>query len=418
MFYGKKLLTIIYIWCEKYLPFHFLVLLMPIPMVPIDSPRKHTRLLVIAIIILSLTGGRAHAASKTTAVKKAQKAKTTVATKKTSTKTQVKGERITATSVSVIGDNTISTYTVKSGDTLSGIAQKFDISVNTIRSSNDIDSKDSIHVGEKITILPMSGVVYTVKSGDTLSGIAVKFDADQNDILNSNDLDDADSLKVGMKLIIPEAEPLDAASASSSDGTIGPMENISPIAVPSSATTQTPVTIPVAVSIPAQQTQTPATGTEVVTNPVTTATYAITVTAPTINTPYPIPADDIRGYYAQPISGRLSQGIHAVNAVDIAAPIGTTVHAAANGTVIVAMGNGKYNGGYGNYIVISHPNGTQTLYAHLSEVTVSLGEMVLQGQPIALSGNTGDTTGPHLHFEIRGAANPWGTDPLGTEYTI
>jgi len=229
-------------------------------------------------------------------------------------------------------------------------------------------------------------------------------------------------LKIGMKLVIPEAEPLNAtASSSSVQDPTAPLESISPIPLP----TQTPETAPTAIQLPVTDipnnvpgsVQTPG-ATVMVTNPVTTETYDITVTSPAGASTYSIPPYDIRGYYAQPVSGRLSQGLHPVNAVDIATPIGTTVHAAADGTVIVAMGNGKYNGGYGNYIVISHPNGTQTLYAHLSKVTVSLGEMVTQGEPIALSGNSGDSTGPHLHFEVRGAVNPWTSDKLGTVYTI
>jgi murein DD-endopeptidase MepM/ murein hydrolase activator NlpD len=398
-------------------------------MVPIDTPRKrttkHLRFLVIAAMILTLSAGSTQAATKTvTSSVKTTAVKTKKATtaKKTKSTTKVKGEVISANKISVVGDNTISTYTVKNGDTLSGIAQKFDISVNTIRWSNNINSEDKIKPGETLTILPTSGVIYTVKSGDTLSGIAVKFDADQQDILNANDLDDADSLKVGMKLAIPNVEPLDDdASNSAMPDTTTPPENISPIALPAAVITQTPAVQTPAVAtpiVPVAPAQTQALGTTMmVTNPVTKVTYPITLTQP-LTSGYSIPADDIRGYYAQPISGRLSQGIHSVNAVDIAAPIGTTVHAAAAGTVIVAMGSGAYDGGYGNYIVIAHPNGTQTLYAHLSKVNVTLGEEVLQGQPIALSGNTGDTTGPHLHFEIRGAVNPWGSDPLGTIYSI
>jgi murein DD-endopeptidase MepM/ murein hydrolase activator NlpD len=389
---------------------------------------KHLRTLVIAIMILTLSAGSANAATKSATKTAAKKTTTSTSSKKktTTTITKVKGEVVTANKISVIGNNTISTYTVKNGDTLSGIAQKFDISVNTIRWSNDINSKDSIHAGQSLIILPTSGVIYTVKSGDTLSGIAVKFNADQNDILNANDLADADSLKAGMKLEIPDAEPLPDESTDSTPDPSTPPQNIAPIALPTDATpstTQTPVTdapivsSPVTTTIPVTPATIPGT-TMMVTNPVTEITYPITVTAPSTASAYPIPADDIRGYYAQPISGRLSQGIHAVNAVDIAAPVGTTVHAAAEGTVIVAMGNGAYNGGYGNYIVISHPNGTQTLYAHLSKVNVTLGEEVTQGEPIALSGATGNVTGAHLHFEIRGATNPWGSDPLGTIYTI
>jgi murein DD-endopeptidase MepM/ murein hydrolase activator NlpD len=414
-------------------------------MVPIDTPRKrrnkHIRFLVIALMILTLTVSTASAATKKVAVSKSTKKPTTSTAKKaaatttkkvtmkatasktttTKAKTQVKGEKITADKISVVGDNTISTYTVKNGDTLSSIAQKFDISVNTIRWSNNINSKDTIKPGQTLTILPTTGIIYTVKSGDTLSGIAAKFSADQQDILNANDLDNADSLKVGMKLAIPNTEPLDSSSAAASvHDTSTPIENISPIPVPtpSENTTQTSAVVSpiVSVPVPIAQTETPGI-TMIVTNPVTTSTYAVTVTAPTITSGIIIPANDIRGYYAQPVSGRLSQGIHAVNAVDIATPVGTTVHAAANGMVIVAMASG-YNGGYGKYIVISHPNGTQTLYAHLSEVNVTLGEEVVQGEPIALSGNTGNTTGAHLHFEVRGATNPWGSDALGTTYSI
>ncbi len=379
-------------------------------MVLLDPPRKrrnrHTRFLVITAVILTLSVGTAHAATKKVATTSKTKKVTVaaVATKKTTTK--VKGEKISANKISVIGDNTISTYKVKAGDTLSSIAKKFDISINTIRWSNNINSKATIHIGETLTILPTSGIIYTVKAGDTISGIAVKFSADQNDILNANDLLDADSLKIGIKLTIPNTEPLTSdASASVVHDTTTVPENISPITTPAIPDTNT------------QSAAVPGT-TIMVTNPVTEITYPIVATQPSVVASYTISPENIRGYYAQPISGRLSQGIHDVNAVDIAAPIGTTVHVAAAGMVIVANGNRKYNGGYGNYIVVSHQNGTQTLYAHLSEVTVALGEEVVQGQPIALSGNTGRTTGAHLHFEIRGAVNPWGSDALGTMYSI
>ena len=165
-------------------------------------------------------------------------------------------------------------------------------------------------------------------------------------------------------------------------------------------------------------TQSPSTSTMVVTNPVIETTYSITVTTPATLLSYIIPADDIRGYYAQPISGRLSQGIHTVNAVDISAPVGTIVHAAAQGIVIAVANDDGYSGGYGNYIIISHPNGTETLYAHLAYATVHVGDVVSQGEPIAFSGRTGKVTGAHLHFEVRGATNPWGTDPIGTTYSI
>lgn len=83
--------------------------------------------------------------------------------------------------------------------------------------------------------------------------------------------------------------------------------------------------------------------------------------------------------------------------VDLAVPEGTPVYAADNGKVIVA---GDLDNGYGNYIILDHQNGYKTLYAHNSELLVAVGDVVAKGEQIALSGNTGNSTGPHLHFEV------------------
>lgn len=88
--------------------------------------------------------------------------------------------------------------------------------------------------------------------------------------------------------------------------------------------------------------------------------------------------------------GRMHKG------VDWACPVGTTVYASCGGTVIQAA----YSGGYGNVVVISHPDGRLTRYAHNSKLLVQVGQKVEQGEPIARSGNTGRSTGPHVHFEI------------------
>ncbi|HEY0964494.1 MAG TPA: LysM peptidoglycan-binding domain-containing M23 family metallopeptidase, partial [Candidatus Paceibacterota bacterium] len=101
-----------------------------------------------------------------------------------------------------------------------------------------------------------------------------------------------------------------------------------------------------------------------------------------------------------------TQGIHGYNAVDLAGSSGSTIRAALGGEVIVAK-SGGWNGGYGNYIVVRHKNGTQTLYAHLSSLSVGAGEYVEQGQTLGGMGNTGRSTGTHLHFEVRGARNPF-----------
>jgi murein DD-endopeptidase MepM/ murein hydrolase activator NlpD len=99
--------------------------------------------------------------------------------------------------------------------------------------------------------------------------------------------------------------------------------------------------------------------------------------------------------------GRMHEGI------DLAVPTGTPVVAAAGGTVIVA----GWLGGYGNLVVVDHGNGTSTAYGHNTSVTVGVGQSVAQGQLIAYSGNTGHSTGPHVHFEVRINGSP--VDPLG-----
>ncbi|MCX6701879.1 MAG: M23 family metallopeptidase [Candidatus Zambryskibacteria bacterium] len=113
------------------------------------------------------------------------------------------------------------------------------------------------------------------------------------------------------------------------------------------------------------------------------------------------------GYYMRPIIGGIkTQGIHGYNGVDLASSYGTNILASAEGDVLISRNSG-WNGGYGSYIVIKHPNGTQTLYAHMSATLVGAGTHVEQGQVIGKMGSTGKSTGSHVHFEIRGAKNPF-----------
>ncbi len=237
----------------------------------------------------------------------------------------------------------ISTYVVRNGDTISGVAKMFDVSVSTVLWANNLTSKSVLKAGQTLVILPISGVNYTVKKGDTLRGIANKYDADIIDVLNYNDLTISSPIVVGQNLIIPYAEPLAGDKV-----------------LPSVSSGSTKL------------------------------------------------AKAPDKYYLRPISsGRVSQKLHGHNAIDFASPVGTAIMASASGTIIIDRMNGAYNGGYGNYVVISHPNGTQTLYAHMSKSTVSAGQVVSQGEVIGYIGMTGRTTGPHLHFEIRGAQNPF-----------
>lgn len=116
---------------------------------------------------------------------------------------------------------------------------------------------------------------------------------------------------------------------------------------------------------------------------------------------------NVSGYFARPVKGGIrTQGVHGNNGVDLASYSGAPIYAAAPGEVIISRSSG-WNGGYGNYVVIKHSNGTQTLYAHLNSVLVSAGTSVNQGDQVGTMGNTGKSTGIHLHFEVRGARNPF-----------
>ena len=134
----------------------------------------------------------------------------------------------------------------------------------------------------------------------------------------------------------------------------------------------------------------------------------------------PLAGTNVTGYYAWPVNATYITSVfgprtHPItgqyknhSGTDIAASYGSAIYAAASGTVTVAGGNDPY--GYGNYVVIYHPNGTTSLYAHMSSVAVKEGQTVSQGQVIGYVGSTGASTGPHLHFEI--AANGTRVDAL------
>lgn len=123
---------------------------------------------------------------------------------------------------------------------------------------------------------------------------------------------------------------------------------------------------------------------------------------------------NLAGYFTMPTTGWNWGKLHNKNAVDIANACGTPIYAAAEGLVVsdnqYGDGDSGYNGGYGFFVLIEHPNGTKTRYAHNLKNLVSIGDYVLKGDKIAQIGNTGNThgvTGCHLHFEVAGARNPF-----------
>ncbi len=245
--------------------------------------------------------------------------------------------------------NDSSVYVIRKGDTLAGIAKMFDVSTNTILWGNDMKKGDPLVPGNVLLILPVSGLEHTVTKGQTLKTIAALYKADVNDILQANDISIDTQLNVGDKLLIPDAQ-----KAEESDKPVKDLK----------------------ASIAKDKKY-----------------YEVH------------PTKNLSSYYINPVpSARKSQGLHDGNAVDLAAPIGTPIRAAAAGTVIFAKTG--YNGGFGNLVIISHANGTQTLYAHQSRIGTSMGEHVSQGEVIGYVGSTGRSTGPHLHFAVKGARNP------------
>lgn len=112
----------------------------------------------------------------------------------------------------------------------------------------------------------------------------------------------------------------------------------------------------------------------------------------------------VNGQFTSPFGSRWGR-LHA--GIDIAVPVGTAVRAADAGTVRIA----GFVGGYGNYVCIQHTGRLSTCYGHNSRLLVSVGQSVRKGQIVAASGNTGTSTGPHVHFEVRVNGNP--VDPMG-----
>jgi murein DD-endopeptidase MepM/ murein hydrolase activator NlpD len=234
----------------------------------------------------------------------------------------------------------ISTYEVQSGDTIYGIAGKFGLNPETIMWSNpDLEkAPDLLSIGQQLTILPINGVYHQVGAGDTLQGIADTFKVDPSTILNY---------------------PLNKLDPDNPVITPGQW-----LVVPGGSKPFIPRTV--------------------------VAYYTGEI---------PQGANTGSGAFAWPASGTIYQGFFPWHpAIDIAAYIGAPVLAADSGYVIVA---GWSDVGYGYHIVIDHGNGYQTLYAHLNSIYVNVGTNVTKGQQIGEMGNTGNATGPHLHFEVR-----------------
>lgn len=235
-------------------------------------------------------------------------------------------------------------YNVAKGDNLSTIAKRFGVSVQTLISANPGVKTSSLRIGQELIILQTSGVLYQSREGDTLQTIAAAF-------------------KVAPDQIIEFNRPVLALASSQSSAEIGQGEILP----------GTTLIIPGA--------------------------YVTDLRDFSQN-------KSVSGYFIKPVDGWSSGILHYRNALDIANACGTPVAAAAEGLVLDVAASG-WNGGYGSYVYMEHPNGTKTKYAHLEKVSVEIGDYLKQGDKIGTIGRTGEATGCHLHFEVDGAANPF-----------
>jgi len=229
-----------------------------------------------------------------------------------------------------------SEYKVRQGDTVSGIAEKHSLSMGSIIAFNQLNEAWNLRSGKILKIPNMDGVPYTIQKGDTISAIAAKMKVPQNAILDANDIL-SENISAGKVIFIPGGK-MDASALNS------------------------------AIKRPV----------------VEKMIYPVSNRRVTSN--YGWREDPVN-----PIAGQMT--FH--RAVDLAGKMGDPVKAALKGTVLHVDNNRNL----GNFIILKHGE-YQTLYAHLSAVSVKAGEQVNQGQVIGKVGETGYTTGPHLHFEV------------------
>jgi LysM repeat protein len=255
-------------------------------------------------------------------------------------------------------------YTVAPGDAIFSIAKEYNIKPETLFWANSRtlqDNPENIRSGQALEVPPTDGVYYQWQQGDTLDSVASKFKANAEDILNwpGNNMDLTNPIiSPGTFVMVPggKDKPVDWIRPQVARGRSG-----------------------------------------------TSSMAGSTCDGPVGTGGFIWPTGN------HFLSGNDFSSSHL--AIDIAAGLGAPVYASDSGVVVTAGWNSS---GYGNVIMIDHGNGYSTVYGHLSQINVSLCAGVTQGQVIGLAGSTGNSTGPHLHFEIRlngGYVNPWSVLP-------
>ncbi len=254
----------------------------------------------------------------------------------------------------------ILTYIVQANDTAWDIGARFNVGMYSVLWSNGLDEEDVVRPGQELRIPPVPGVAHQVKANDTLDTIAQRYRAEPASIVDFNGLKPGEPLVIDKWIIIPGGElPI----------TVRPDP---PRAAAAPARPAAPA--PARPAAPAPQPARPAPA------------------------PAPSPPQIATGRLQWPTRGSITtyySGWHP--GIDIAAPFGTPIGASDAGRIVYA---GWDRQGYGNRIIVNHGNGITTTYNHLSAFLVQVGQNVSKGQVIARMGSTGNSTGPHLHFEI------------------
>ena len=308
-----------------------------------------------------------------------------------------------------ITENETVYYTVKPGDTLCGIAQKYSVSVEGIVAVNYLTNKNVLSVGQKLQIPAIGGnnlktnvIEYTVAKGDTLSSIAQKFNIRMYDIMGLNELQNVNRLSVGQKLNIP-ASASAAEQSSSSTSVAQTTERKDIVYYVQKGDTLWRISQQYEVSL---KSITSANG--ISENSRLSVGQKLIIpnarggssssSASSFSCSWPIKGLITSHFGNRTLGGR--RDYH--TGIDIDGRTGDSIRAAESGKVSFS---GRISG-YGNTIIIDHPGGYSTVYAHNSTNLVQKGQSVSKGEIIARLGATGNATGSHLHFEVRVNSKP------------
>jgi murein DD-endopeptidase MepM/ murein hydrolase activator NlpD len=275
-------------------------------------------------------------------------------------------------------------YTVATGDTMFSIAKRHGVSVDAVLWANNLTDANTLKQGQKLVIPPSTGKLHTVKDGDTIDSLASTYSVSKAGIATVNGLAEDAGLKAGQRLLIPAKAPSGDPAFAPASVPVTAASTDEPVPISSGATgSPTP---PVLSSL-ATSSQTPgfmtATGATVKVTNKTIQKMAWPVTLGAAKT-------------------GVSQGFRPGHTgIDIYAPQGTEIKAAAAGTIKMAEKNPDGFSGYGWIVIVDHGDGVSSWYAHCGSFAVKEGDKVRVGDKIGTVGMTGRTTGPHLHFEVR-----------------